>query len=146
MSDAASFDGVAETYDAARPSYPRASVDWLVPREARDVVDVGAGTGKFTALLPRPGREVVAVEPSEAMLAVLRAALPGVRTVAGSGERMPLPDDSADAVTFAQAWHWVDVDAASAEAARVLRPGGTLGLVWNLRDERVAWVRESSEK
>jgi SAM-dependent methyltransferase len=142
MSDAASFDGVAGVYDAARPTYPQTSVDWLVPPGARHVVDVGAGTGKFTAFLRRPGREVVAVEPSEAMLAVLRSGLPEVRAVAGSAERMPLPDASADAVTFAQAWHWVDVAAASAEVARVLRPGGTLSLVWNLRDERVPWVRE----
>ncbi len=58
---------------------------------------------------------------------------------------MPLPDDSADLVTFAQSWHWVDVPAASTEVARVLRPGGRLGLVWNLRDERVEWVRALGE-
>jgi SAM-dependent methyltransferase len=142
VSDASTFDGVAAIYDAARPGYPSASVEWLVPPDAGTVVDVGAGTGKFTALLRRPGRTVVAVEPSEGMLAALRRALPDVRAVAGSGERMPLADASADAMIFAQAWHWVDVPRASVEAARVLRPGGTLGLVWNLRDERVDWVRE----
>ncbi|HWM15756.1 MAG TPA: methyltransferase domain-containing protein [Microbacterium sp.] len=138
---AASFDAVADLYAPARPSYPRESVDWLVG-DASAVIDVGAGTGAFTGLLIAPGRTVVAIEPSQRMLDVLRSALPGTSAVNGSGERMPLPDASADAITFAQAWHWVDVRAASAEAARVLRPGGTLGLVWNLRDERVGWVRE----
>lgn len=137
-----SFDDVAAIYDSARPSYPREAVEFLVPRDARRVVDVGAGTGKFTALLTAPGREVVAIEPSAEMLDALRAAVPGARAERGSGERMPLPDAYADAVTFAQAWHWVDVPAATAEAARVLRPGGVLGLTWNLRDERVGWVRE----
>ena len=143
MSDpAASFDSVAAGYDAARPSYPRESVDWLVGDDAEVVVDVGAGTGKFTRLLERPVRRVIAVEPSVSMLAELRRALPRVEAMQGAGERMPLPAASVDVVTFAQAWHWVDADAASAEAARVLRPGGRLGLVWNLRDERVPWVRD----
>lgn len=142
MTDPSSFDAVAAGYDAARPSYPADAVAWLVPDDAAVVVDVGAGTGKFTRLLARPGRTVIAVEPSEAMRTALRATLPGIQVLAGSGERMPLPGDSADALTFAQAWHWVDVPEATREAARVLRSGGVLGLVWNLRDERVEWVRE----
>ncbi len=140
MTGPETFDGVAGIYDAARPSYPVEAVSWLVPDTARAVVDVGAGTGKFTRLLPRPGRTVIAVEPSSQMREELRRALPDVEVRGGAGERMPLPDASVDAVTFAQAWHWVDVAAASREAARVLRPGGILGLVWNLRDERVPWV------
>jgi SAM-dependent methyltransferase len=142
VTDASSFDEVARGYDAARPSYPTEAVAWTVPEDARVVVDVGAGTGKFTRLLQRPGRTLIAVEPSPRMRDELRSSLPDIEILDGAGERMPLPDASADAITFAQAWHWVDVPAASLEAARVLRPGGTLGLVWNLRDERVDWVRE----
>lgn len=139
---AASFDSVAAVYEASRPSYPKRAVEWLVPADARRVADVGAGTGKFTRLLERPGRELFAVDPSPHMLAVLRDALPDVDARAGSAEQIPLPDASVDIVTFAQAWHWVDVPAASAEVGRVLRSGGALGLLWNLRDERVDWVRE----
>lgn len=142
MTDASSFDEVAPIYDTSRPSYPREAVDWVVPDDAAVVVDVGAGTGIFTRLLQRPGRTVIAVEPSANMRDELRAAVPEASVFQGSGERMPLAVGSADAMTFAQAWHWVDVPAASREAARVLRPGGTLGLIWNLRDERVGWVRE----
>lgn len=142
MSSAADFDDVAALYAVARPSYPQDAVDWLVGPDALIVVDVGAGTGLFTRLLSHPGRTVIAVEPSAAMRNELSAALPTVEALQGSGERIPLPDASADAVVFAQAWHWVDTHAASREAGRVLRPGGRLGLVWNLRDERVAWVQE----
>jgi SAM-dependent methyltransferase len=138
----ASFDAVAELYEAVRPGYPAWAVEWLVPSGARVVVDVGAGTGKFTRLLQGPGREISAVEPSQHMREQLVKALPGIHALAGSGERIPLEDGSADVVTFAQAWHWVDKEPASREVARVLRPGGILGLIWNLRDERVDWVRE----
>lgn len=140
-SGAADFDTVSAGYDAARPSYPQQSVDWLVPADERVVVDVGAGTGAFTRLLERAGRRVIAVEPSAGMLDELRRNLPHLEAVPGTGERMPLAEASVDVVTFAQAWHWVDSAAGSAEAARVLREGGVLGLVWNLRDERVDWVR-----
>ncbi|MET0813283.1 MAG: class I SAM-dependent methyltransferase [Microbacterium sp.] len=138
---AADFDPVAALYASARPSYPREVVDWLVPQTAGTVADVGAGTGLFTRLLERPGRTIVAIEPSAAMLDELRVAIPHAVAMQGTGERMPLAEASIDAVVFAQAWHWVDVGTATAEVARVLRPGGTLGLVWNLRDERVPWVR-----
>ena len=76
------------------------------------------------------------------MLATLTESLPGVPGVLGTGEHLPLPDASADRVTFGQAWHWVDQRAASTEVARVLRPGGRLCPIWNIRDERVPWVAE----
>jgi SAM-dependent methyltransferase len=53
-----------------------------------------------------------------------------------------LPDDSVDSVLVAQAWHWFDPERAVSEVARVLRPGGRLGLVWNTRDERSGWVKD----
>lgn len=142
LEHARSFGGVADVYEASRPDYPADAVTWLVRDDQRHVVDVGAGTGKLTRALVADGREVVAVDPSPEMLSVLRSSVPGVETLIGTGERMPLPDESVDAVTFAQAWHWVEPPAASAEAGRVLKPGGTLGLIWNFRDERVDWVRE----
>jgi len=74
------------------------------------------------------------------MLAALREHVHGVPTFVGTAERMPLPDHSLDAVLLGQAWHWVDRAAASAEAGRVLRAGGVLGLAWNIRDESDPWV------
>jgi SAM-dependent methyltransferase len=142
---ARSFGAAADVYERSRPGYPDDAVDWLVPADARTVLDLGAGTGKLTRALVARGLEVVAVEPLAEMRESLEAALPEVQALAGTAEEIPLPDASVDAITVAQAWHWVDPRRATAEAARVLRPGGTLGLIWNRRDERVDWVARLSE-
>lgn len=137
---ARAFKAGGAHYDAVRPSYPDAALDFMVPPAARDAVDVGAGTGIFTAQLLGRGLKVGAVEPSQDMLAVLRERLPEVDAVPGTGEETGLDESSADVITYAQAWHWVDPKAASAEAARVLRPCGQLSLVWNQLDVSVSWV------
>ncbi|TWX37060.1 class I SAM-dependent methyltransferase [Frigoribacterium sp. ACAM 257] len=142
---ASSFGQAADVYERGRPSYPAEAVEWLLPLGARHVVDLGAGTGKLTrVLLPRV-EQVTAVEPSEGMRATLERAVPDAASLAGSAESMPLDDSSVDAVFVAQAWHWVDPRAAVPEVARVLRPGGTLALLWNIRDETVPWLAELSQ-
>lgn len=138
----ASFGVAAGIYERARPGYPDEAVDWLLPAGARHVLDVGAGTGKLTRSLAARGLAVTAVEPSEGMRAELARVLPGVTVLAGSAEEIPAADGTADAVLLAQAWHWVDRARAVPEVARVLAPGGRLGLIWNIRDERVGWVAE----
>jgi SAM-dependent methyltransferase len=140
-----SFGAAASAYQSGRPDYPREAVDWMLepvrePGRSLRAADVGAGTGKLTRTLVEAGAEVVAIDPDADMLAALRENVHGVPTFAGTAERMPLPDASVDAVLLGQAWHWVDVETASAEVGRVLRTGGVLGLVWNIRDESDPWV------
>lgn len=137
-----SFGEQAAAYERGRPSYPPEAIDWLLPASATDVLDLGAGTGKLTVRLAERGLAVVAVDPIPEMLDVLSGSLPSVPALLGTAEEIPLPDNSVDAVLVAQAWHWFDPERASAEVARVLRPGGRLGLVWNIRDERLGWVKE----
>jgi SAM-dependent methyltransferase len=139
---ASSFGAAAAAYERGRPPYPPEAVDWLLPESASRVLDLGAGTGKLTRQLRDRGLDVTAVEPSEGMREELARAVPGVPVHAGSAEEIPLPDHSVDAVLVAQAWHWVDRSLAVPEVARVLAPGGRLGLVWNIRDEREDWVAE----
>jgi SAM-dependent methyltransferase len=138
---ARSFGPVAGKYERGRPPYPAAAVQWLLPAGARRVLDLGAGTGKLTRELLSRGLEVTAVDPSDGMRAELSRVLPQVPALPGTAEEIPLPDRSVDAVLVAQAWHWVDPARAVPEIARVLSPGGRLGLIWNLRDEREDWVR-----
>lgn len=142
------FGSIAELYERVRPGYPAEAVDWFLPagasRELR-IADIGTGTGKLTDALLAPGREVTAVDPDPGMLAVLSAKHPGVTTVTGAAEQLPFDDASFDAVTFGQSWHWVDPPRGSTEVARVLRPGGQLGLFWNIRDAREPWVAELAD-
>lgn len=137
---ARSFGGVADSYASARPSYPESAVRWLAGTPPADVLDLAAGTGKLTVPLHRAGHRVVAVDSAISMLAELCAVLPGVPAVAAVAERLPLRSASADVVAVGQAWHWFTAGAAADEAARVLRPGGRLALVWNERIE-LPWVR-----
>ena len=131
---AAGFGSAAEVYERARPSYPAEAIDWLLEqtgvRAGDTIVDLGAGTGKLTRLLVRSGARVVAVEP----IAEMRALIDVGEPIDGTAEEIPLPDSSAALVTVAQAFHWFDLDRALPEIHRVLRPGGHLALVWNMRD------------
>ena len=142
---AASFARVADAYERARPGYPEEAVRWLAGEAPCDVIDLGAGTGKLSRILAALGHRVTAIEPLPEMLDQLRAAVPGVTAMAGTAESIPLPDASADVVACAQAFHWFDPEPALAEMGRVLRPGGRIGLVWNVRDERAPWVEELSD-
>lgn len=143
------FERGADDYEAARPGYPPAVVDLLVAElglgPGRRALDLAAGTGKLTRLLVPSGADLVAVEPVAAMRAELVARAPGVEALDGTAEALPLPDRSVDAAVAAQAFHWFDAPVALAELHRVLRPGGALGLVWNVRDESVDWVRRFGE-
>jgi SAM-dependent methyltransferase len=134
------FGTAAADYSAGRPGYLPDAVAWLLEGVAGPVLDVGAGTGKLTAEIAAQGHVVTAVDPDAAMLAALADALPNIPTAVGTAEELPATTGSVAAVTFGQAWHWVDVSRASAEVGRVLAPGGRLGLIWNVRDESVEWV------
>jgi len=139
------FAEVAGAYERGRPGYPGEAVRWLAGAEPRDVLDLGAGTGKLTRALVALDHRVTAVEPLDEMRAQLQAALPDVTALTGNAEAIPVPDASADVATSAQAFHWFDHGAALPEIARVLRPGGRLALVWNSRDDRDPWMARLSE-
>ena len=142
------FDRAAGVYATSRPGYPDAIVDWMHDRlgilPGRTVLELGAGTGKFTGSLVGTGASILALKPIAAMLDHLVVDFPSVQPLVGQAEVIPLPDASVDAVVCATAFHWFATPAVMAEIRRVLKIGGTLGLVWNLRDESVRWVEQLS--
>jgi SAM-dependent methyltransferase len=146
LSADAGFGRGAESYSRGRPDYPAATLDWLrfdlglMP--GMTVVELGAGTGKFTRTLVKTGAKAVAIDPVGEMLEVLRRELPAIHAVQATAQKLPLPDASADAVICAQSFHWFASADALTEIRRVLVPGGMLGLIWNVRDQSVGWVAE----
>jgi ubiquinone/menaquinone biosynthesis C-methylase UbiE len=130
------FGKSAREYELGRAEWPQELVD----RVAGDlelgpdatVLDLGAGTGKLTRDLVTRFEGVIAVEPDGAMREVLEEVVPSAKPLAGSGEAIPLPDDSVDAVFTAEAFHWYASDESVAEIARVLRPHGGLAIFWNV--------------
>jgi SAM-dependent methyltransferase len=148
---ATSFGTVSAAYAEHRPDYPAAAIRWaleplaVAPGRPVRILDLGAGTGKLTAqlaslVLGTSPVTVVAVEPDPAMAAELRHQLPGVTTLPGRAESIPLPDASVDAVLAGQAAHWFDLDLAMPEITRVLAPGGVFAGLWNADDDRVDWI------
>jgi SAM-dependent methyltransferase len=135
-----SLGAVARAYDVGRPTFPADALTWILGPGRLQILDLGAGTGKLTAVAAALGHDVVAIDPSEDMLALCRR-LRGVDTMVGTAESIPLAHGSVDAVIVGQAFHWFDHARALPEIARVLRPSGVLGLLWNNYDTVVPWVR-----
>lgn len=132
-------------YAAGRPDYPVALDRWLREQAGlgvgKVVIDLGAGTGKFVSRVLATGATVIAVEPVAEMRERLVADFAGIDARIGMADAMPIDDASVDAVVCAQSFHWFSTKAAMAEIARVLKPGGVLALIWNVRDESTAWVK-----
>lgn len=144
---AGGFASAAPTYARIRPAYARRAIGLLKATcpPGGKVVDLAAGTGILSGQLSRAGLAVTAVEPVEEMLHQLRRALPAVDAAMGVAEQLPLRDDSVDMIAVGQSFHWFDAEASLVEAHRVLRTGGTLALMWNVRDQSTPWVRELTE-
>lgn len=140
-----SFGAQAAAYAEHRPDYPAEALHWGLAGssfEPKEILDLAAGTGKLTQGLREFGLDVTAAEPDARMLAELSRRFPAVIAIQGRAERIPLPDASMDAVFVGQAFHWFEPEAAVAEIARVLRPGGVLVALWNHDDDSVPWVAE----
>lgn len=139
---AKSFGQAADLYDAVRPSYPEAALNWAFGSQARDIADVGAGTGLLSRGLISAGHRVTAIEPDKQMLDKLISITPQLAGFHNCGaENIPVPDASFDSVTAGQSYHWFDPIPALNEIKRILRPGGTFVAMWNVRDESFDWVK-----
>lgn len=143
------FTAGVDAYERARPTYPPDAVAALAATlrlgPGDTLLELGAGTGKMTRLLAPSGVRILALEPVEAMRARLLEVVPGVALLDGTAEAIDLPAESVDAIVVAQAFHWFDGVRALSEMHRVLRPGGRVALVFNHRDESVAWVAAMGE-
>lgn len=138
------FGTVAGTYAVARPGYPQELYEEIErvagrPLAGAVVADIGAGTGIASRELQRRGARVIAVEPSEGMIAELAADSTDVAAIRGDGDALPLRDSVCDIVSYATSWHWMDPSRAVPEFRRVLRAGGTFAAYWNSTRHAEAW-------
>lgn len=136
-----SFGSVVDAYERGRPGYPLEAVRWLTGDQPLSVLELGAGTGKLTRALVELGHDVHATEPDPAMLDRLARTVDVSRLSQTGAEEIPAADASFDIVIAGQSYHWFDKERALPEIARVLKRGGSLSLVWNVRDERIPWVK-----
>jgi len=136
----------AENYHKGRPSYPKEAFTHLRNilgiRKEKTVIDLAAGTGKLTECLLETKAHIIAVEPMEEMREVFRSLFPHIDLLDGKAESIPLQEASADTVLVGTAFHWFEGTKALAEIARVLKSKGGLGLIWNVFDDNVGWVKQ----
>ncbi len=129
------FNRVAEYYDHYRPSPPETLPDLLIELCQVDlpslVVDLGCGTGLSTLIWAGKAKTIIGIEPNADMLAVAQKKAKAVLDPdqalvfqAGTASATHLPEHSADIVTCAQSFHWMEPDSTLAEIERILRPGG----------------------
>jgi SAM-dependent methyltransferase len=138
---ARSFGANATGYGEYRPPLPVAICSWLGVTADSHVVDVGAGTGQASRVLKATGAQVVAVEADTNRHQLVSAHADGTDARLGTAEELPVESDSTDLVLSVSAWHWFDQNRAFDEAARVLRQGGVLAIVWNGMDQTNPWGR-----
>ena len=143
-SAAAGFAKRVDEYVAGRPDYPTETIASLP--QAETIIELGAGTGKFTQFLIGRAKRIVAVEPLPEMAArIPQGGTTGIEVLHAKAETVPLPDGVADLVCCATSFHWFDYPEATDEIHRLLKPGGHLALLWNRRDETVPWVAAFSK-
>lgn len=146
MERATSFGSAADDYARYRPPPPADAAAWAVAAShVETVVDLAAGTGNVTRYLLPLADRVIAVDLDARMLGTLGRRVGPVARIQARGEELPLPSASADSVVISSAWHWLDPDRAWPEVARVIRPGGTLGVVYGGPDRTVEWVADVLE-
>lgn len=140
----AGFSQAASLYQQVRPDYPIALHAWLqqlqLPKDAQ-LMDLGAGTGKFLPHLLPLSTHIVAVEPVANMLAELQQRYPQVHSIQRQIENLDLPAQSFDAIFCAQSFHWFANAQAIKQISQLLKPNAHLVLIWNQRDINVDWVQ-----
>jgi SAM-dependent methyltransferase len=130
------------TTASAVPGYPPAAVEWAVGRQPVRVLELVAGEGDLTLALAALGHDVLATDPSQQLVSRLARRLPAARTAVARAEDIPLPPAAVDVVVVGSRFASLDTAHTLPEIARVLRPGGSLALVWSSGDTKIPWVRK----
>ncbi|HAX47395.1 MAG TPA: class I SAM-dependent methyltransferase [Ignavibacteria bacterium] len=134
------FTDRVENYIKYRPSYPAEVIEYLksegILRSDSVIADIGSGTGISAELFLKNGNAVYGVEPNDAMREAaekLLSAYSNFESINATAEETSLADNSFDLITCAQAFHWFDIPKVKIEFKRILKPTGSVCLIWNER-------------
>jgi ubiquinone/menaquinone biosynthesis C-methylase UbiE len=146
------FTKTVENYQKYRPHYPRAVLNLLVDKcdlqTSSIIADVGAGTGFLSELFVGNGNQVYGVEPNEMMRHKAEENFQGKKnfvSVAGTAEKTTLFESSVDIITVGTAFHWFEPVATKKEFQRILKRGGWVLLVWNVRKMSAPMIKDYEE-
>ncbi len=152
MDNTGKFTGKGAVYAAARPRYAEGLLAYLADGAGLApgalVADVGSGTGIFSEQLLDAGYRVIGVEPNDDMRTQAERTLggrEGFASVQGTADDTGLAPASVDCVTTAQAFHWFDAQAFKRECCRILKPGGIVAIVYNMRDMESPYMQAFAE-
>eukprot|EP01095_Lingulamoeba_sp_RSL-Kostka_P006057 TRINITY_DN1867_c0_g1_i1.p1 TRINITY_DN1867_c0_g1~~TRINITY_DN1867_c0_g1_i1.p1 ORF type:complete len:275 (+),score=83.44 TRINITY_DN1867_c0_g1_i1:194-1018(+) len=153
------FNAQVDVYSKARPSYTKSCSESLLKNVGvlsydnegevvidndKKILEIGAGTGKFTEILVNyiKPENYVAVEPSEGMVDKFKEIF-GSRNydiIKSDATSLPFDDESIDVILMAQCFHWFANEDSLKEMHRVLKSNGKLGFIWNLPNEQIEWI------
>ncbi|SDD64283.1 class I SAM-dependent methyltransferase [Niabella drilacis] len=143
------FSNRVEDYVKYRPHYPPEILTMLEQQKLLypgvAIADIGSGTGISAGLFLQNGYAVWGVEPNREMRLkseVLLRAYPHFKTVEGTAEATTLPGNSIDLIIAGQAFHWFHREECRREFKRILKPGGTVALIWNERLTDTAFEKD----
>ena len=142
------FNHLADIYEKYRPSYPQKYVEDIIEKCHLNfeslVADIGAGTGILTRQLLHNNLKVVGVEPNPDMRKVLKKleTNKNFRAIEGTAEHTNIENNNIDLVVVAQAFHWFDKEKFKEECKRILKPNGSVWILWNQLDENEEIVKE----
>jgi SAM-dependent methyltransferase len=143
------YSHVALNYIKGRPPYPKEAIRLLQNalgiRSGKMVVDLASGTGKLTECLLDTYAQIIAIEPKEEMRHAYGILFPHIKLLEGKAESIPLLENSMDSILVGTAFHWFEGTKALSEIARVLKSKGGLGLIWNVLDDNIDWVKKMYE-
>lgn len=123
------FSDKSKDYKNFRPTYPSQLFDYLADlvNEHELAIDIGTGNGQAATELTRHFNKVLATDPSAQQISEATSH-PKIEFSVGTAEKINAPDESANLITVAQAFHWFKHDLFFREAKRVLKPDGVLAI------------------
>jgi len=134
------FSDRVENYIKYRPGYPSEIIDYLksedILKSDSVIADIGSGTGISSEMFLKNGNTVYAIEPNTPMREAAEKLLSkydNFRSIDAAAENTTLPDNSIDLIVCAQAFHWFDIPKVKIEFKRILKPEGSVCLIWNER-------------